>query len=188
MSKMIEFILEKIFSLGTRKNIFSILAGFIVIFYCVRERILDSLFLLALLFAIVYLLCILILLLIESCMVSCKHLLEKTTETKTEELNRMICFLQNLSSYEEKRLEQFIKNKNRPEPFFLGFQSVAMGGSIPEDFFEIVDLPQEVKEPINGGGVISTKQGKRLKPDDYERFSQVWPIWEKIKSERRFHS
>lgn len=63
-----------------------------------------------------------------------------------------------------------------------------MGGSIPEDFFEIVDLPQEVKEPINGGGVISTKQGKRLKPDDYERFSQVWPIWEKIKSERRFHS
>lgn len=188
MGKTIEFILEKLFSLGTCKNVFSILAGLIVIFYCVSKGIFDSLFLLALLFAIVYLLCILILLLIESCIVSCKHLLEKTTEIETEELNRMIYFLQNLSPFEEKRLEQFIKNQNRLEPFFLAFQSVAMGGSIPEDFFEIVDLPQEVKESINGGGVISTKKGKRLKPDDYERFSKIWPIWEQIKSEQRFYS
>lgn len=188
MDKTIEFILEKLFSLGTLKNIFSILTGFIVIFCCVSEGIFDNLFFLGLLFSIVYLLCILILLSIETCIVSCKHLLEKTTKIKTEELNRIICFLQSLSPFEEKRLEQFIKNKNRPEPFFLGFQSVAMGGSIPEDFFEIVDLPQEVKESINGGGVISTKKGKRLKPDDYERFSKIWPIWEQIKSEQRFYS
>ena len=131
-----------------------------------------------------------ILLCLKSCkLLSYKYSLEKKRTAEEEDVKRIISFLQSLSPIEENRLEQFMKNNNRPEACFSGYRVVAMGKSIPEEFFEIVDLPQEVKESINGTDkVISTKKGKKLKPKFYKMFSQIWPTWEQIKLEQAFYS
>lgn len=189
MVEIVKLLLEQVFSLGVKKSLFSILIGLLVMFYVISMEIITSLILSILLAVITYITCVLILSFVDGVFISYKYSLEKKRAAKEEDVKRIISFLQSLSPIEENRLEQFMKNNNRPEACFSGYRVVAMGKSIPEEFFEIVDLPQEVKESINGTDkVISTKKGKKLKPKFYKMFSQIWPIWERIKLEQAFYS
>lgn len=162
-------------------------------FYVISMEIITSLILSILLAVITYITCVLILSFVDGLFISYKYSLEKKRTAKEEEVKRIISFLQSLSPIEEDRLEQFMKNNNRPEACynrpeacFSGYRVVAMGKLIPEEFFEIVDLPQEVKESINGTDKVI--KGKKLKPKFYKMFSQIWPIWEQIKLEQAFYS
>lgn len=193
LAEVIKLFLEKIFSLGIKKNLFSILIGLIVMFYVIVKDLFNSVFLATLLAIIIYIICVLILSFLDYLFTSYKYLLQKENDAENEENKRKIGFLQNLSSIEEQRLENFIKNGNKPEPYFemnfsiSGHHVVDRGESIPKDFFEIVDLPREIKEVTYNNKVISTRKGKALKPEIYEMFSQIWPVWEQVKLQQKLY-
>ena len=61
LAEVIKLFLEKIFSLGIKKNLFSILIGLIVMFYVIIKDLFNSVFLATLLAIIIYIICVLIL-------------------------------------------------------------------------------------------------------------------------------
>ena len=113
MVEIVNLLLEKVFSLGVKKSLFSILIGLLVMFYVISTEIITSLILSILLAVITYITCVLILSFVDGLFISYKYSLEKKRTAKEEEVKRIISFLQSLSPIEENRLEQFMKNNNR---------------------------------------------------------------------------
>lgn len=190
MFELLKTMLNNILIYGIRPLLISILAGITVIVFLVRYEVVSDITIASLVgigFAIT-------IWLILSYVIDIRrdNNQRKYDEIKLERyhITNILKFLQSLDPGTEKELEEIINNENKIVPIYSDCTVVFRGKNVPDEFWEIVDLPQiETKKIFVRNGEehrISTKKGRRLRKDIYDELKLIWPLWEKIKRENLF--
>ncbi|MDD6587962.1 MAG: hypothetical protein PUF29_04980 [Anaerobutyricum hallii] len=188
--ELFKTMLNRILIYGIRPLLISILAGIIVIVFLIRYEIISDITIASLVgmgFAIT--IWLILSFIIDIYRSNNQRKYDKMKQERYH-IENLLNFLQSLDPGAEKELEEIINNENKITPIYSDCTVVFRGKNVPDEFWEIVDLPQIETEKIfihNGEEhQISTKKGRRLRKDIYDELKRIWPLWEKIKRENLF--